>query len=170
MLSSPGHTCERGGLFRAQSVSISESGERTSQASLLSFTSPSNLGPFKSRLVSHCLTAKCAYWFYYQHSWICYCLKEHLLLHCSKEIFIEKVKCWFSWFALWMKWRVAGYRILKDSLVTPPRATYTLPASRFFNYYLNVTVKMPSGQESHTRLQCTTWIKMFWFSSWDVFL
>lgn len=40
----------------------------------------------------------------------------------------DRVKCWFSWFVLWMKWRGAGHRILKDNLATPPRHTHTLPA------------------------------------------
>lgn len=97
-----------------------------------------------------------------------------------QRFFNEKVKCWFSWFALRMKWRVAGYRILKDSLVTPPRATNTLLASRFFSYYLNVAVQIPShstlqmvwetGQKNHSSLPCTTCLKMFWFSYQDVFL
>lgn len=39
----------------------------------------------------------------------------------------EREKCWSSWFALWMKWRGAGHRILEDNLSTPPRDTHTVP-------------------------------------------
>lgn len=135
MLSSPGHACERGGLLRAespQSSHLSPSQERTGQASLLSLSS--HPPQIRANLFRAFLFVSLFFWpgtpshrqvdTFIQ---LAFCLKgASFSLYSGNR---ERVKCWFSWFALWMKWRGAGHRILEDNLATPPWDTRTFPHS-----------------------------------------
>ncbi len=139
-----------------QSSHLSPSQERTGQASLLSLSShPPQIRAnlfrallFVSLFLTRYSSRRLVVDTFIQ---LAFCLKgASFILYSGKR---ERVKCWFSWFALWMKWRGAGHRILEDNLATPPRDTRTFPAFGYYSYSVEVfpCVLFPDGFEKRVQ-------------------